>query len=265
MRRILIFFAGSILFLSSCVSNKKFVLLQKDDVNSKSLKKDSVMRTYAVDEFNYQIQPNDVISVEFESLTNKEFDIFSVDKAQQGGNINLAGGSALLVGHLVDENGMIPFPVVGKIKVSGLTIFQIQDTLQTIASGYLESPIVKARLLNYRVTFLGELNREGSITLYNNRVSYLEAIGLAGGLTDLAERNNVKLIRQKDGKTEVVYLNLLDENFIHSPYYYVYQNDVLIVPSLRQRPFRKYFGQNLALVVSSLSLLLLTINLINTN
>lgn len=241
------------------MSNKKVVLLQKKDVNVSDLPKDTIVRTYALDTFNYKIQPNDIIYVRFQSLTPQEFDFFSPQMQQ--GNVNIQQGGALFFGELVDENGEIPIPVIGKTKVAGLTIFEIQAKLQNIANDYLEAPVVKVRLLNFRVTVLGEVAEQGTITLTNNRVSILEAIAMSGGLGELADRSNVKLIRQKGGRTEIQYINLLDENFFNSPYYYVYQNDVLVVPPLKQRPFRRYFGTNLSLVVSTISLLLLAINL----
>lgn len=235
-------------------------MLQHQDVNVKGLLKDTIVRTYAIDTFQYKVQPNDILSVIFQSLTPEEFDFFS-GNAQTQSAVNLAQGGALIMGELVDENGEISFPVVGKVKVAGLTVFEIEDKLQDLANNYVESPLVKVRLLNYRITVLGEVTREGTVTLTNNRVSMLEAIGIAGGLGEIADRGNIKLIRQKGGVTEIQYLNLLDEDFFKSPYYYVYQNDVLIVPPLKQRPFRRYFGSNLSLVVSTISLLLLAVNL----
>src|SRR5690606_19988213 len=115
----------------------------------------------------------------------EEFDFFSQTTQQQNVNV-LTGGNAQILGELVDESGEIPFPVIGKVKVIGLTVFEIQEKLQQIANQYLESPIVKVRLLNFRMTLLGEVNHEGTITMANNRVSLIEALGLAGGLTDLA-------------------------------------------------------------------------------
>jgi len=259
--RFFLFLVGFGLILSSCVPNRNYVYLQKDDVNKKDLPKDSTLRSYVIQNFEYRIQPEDNISVKFESLTAEEYDIFNRSSSQQNQNLNQ--GNAVLMGELVDPQGEITYPVIGKVKVAGLTIYEIQTKLQQLADQYLKSPVVKVRLINFRFTVLGEARREGTVVLANNRVNYIEAIGLAGGLTDLADKRNIKLIRQINGKTEVRYFDLLDENFINSPEYYVYQNDILIVPALRQRPYQTYFGKNLSLIISSLSLLLLVLNLGN--
>jgi polysaccharide export outer membrane protein len=265
--RFVSFLALIVFVLSACVPNRKVQMLQKNDVNTENTPKDSVMRMYALDTFEYRLQPNDVLYVQVKAVTDKEGDTFNFFNSSVGqGNIgNINAGGAQLGGDLINESGEIILPVIGKVKVAGLTVFEAQEKLQGIIEGYIEFPMVKVRLVNFRFTMLGEVVREGTIVLTNNRVTMLEAIAQGGGFGDLADRANVKLIRQRNGNTEVAYVDLLKEDFFYSPYYYVYQNDVLVVPPLKQRPFRKYFGQNLALIISSISLILLTVNIIQNN
>ena len=220
----LFFLLGVVIFgTSACISNKQVTLLQHD--NERNSVKDSVVRSYPQKEFDYKIQPQDILSVRFESLTPNEYNFFSKDQSQQN-NANLAASSPLLIGELVDEQGEITFPVVGKVKVQGLSIFEIQQKLQQLADQYLEAPIVKVRLLNFRITVLGEVNREGTVAFSNNRVSMIEAIASAGGLSELADRTNIKVIRQVNQETQIFYVNLLEEDFLKSPHYYIYQNDI---------------------------------------
>lgn len=263
MRNRILFTLLTLVTLSGCVTNKKYVLLQKDDLHRSDLPLDTVVRKYDPVIPHYRLQPNDIVYVSFESLTPQEFDFLS--RPDQGNFTFAQGVNMLLFGNLIEPEGTIPFPFIGKVIISGLTVFEAQDKLQQIAAQYLDKPVVTVRLINYRFTVLGEVNREGTIVVNNNNITLLEALGLAGGLTDLADRSMVKLIRKTGGQTTVQYINLLDENIIHSPYYFIQQNDVLIVPPLRQRPYRKYFGPNLSLILSSLSLLLITINLLNTS
>ncbi|MFM7859110.1 MAG: polysaccharide biosynthesis/export family protein [Flammeovirgaceae bacterium] len=249
--------------LYSCVPNKKVVLLQKGDVNElpAGTRDGVVARGYALDTFRYKIQPHDIVSIRFESLGPKEFDFLATNpQAQLAG-----GGGALLqlVGEIVDQEGYVPVPSVGKFKIGGLTVFEAQEKLRAIAeSRGLISPVVRVRLLNYRVTILGEVRHEGTFLPGSNRATMLEAISMAGGFTELADRSRVKLIRQVGDSTKVSYINLLQEGFFESRHYYAHQNDVLVVPALRQRPFRNYFGQNLSLFISTVSVVLLTLNLL---
>lgn len=261
MGRLLFFIVLVSIFFSACVSNKKTLLLQHgDELNDKSKVLDSVVRSYETYQFDYTIKPEDILSIQVSSLTSEEYNFF--DQGLNDTNIGQQGG-LLLSGYLVDNKGEIEFPVVDRIKVEGLTIFEVERLIQQEADKFLKEPVVRVRLLNFRITLLGEVNQNGAISLFNNRTNIIEAIGLAGGLQDLADRSKVKILRHENGKVNVHYLNLLDENLVNSPFYYVHNNDVIIVPPLKQKPFRQYFGQNLTLIVSSLSLLLLTVNLLN--
>lgn len=248
------------LLFGSCVPNKKVVFLQKDDVNAKDLAKDSVLRSYGLIIKEYKIQPLDILSIRIESLTEEAFDFMAKLYPDQRGGAS-SSANFLVNGFLVDNNGEIEFPIVGNIQVAGLSVFECQKKMQEAFQPYLKNPVARVRLLNFRFTLLGEVNNENQVVSNNTRVTIMEAIGLGGGLTDLADRANVKIIRQNGVESKVLYLNLLDENLLASENYYVQQNDIIVVPALRQRPYHKYWGQNLALFVSTISLILLTVNL----
>jgi polysaccharide export outer membrane protein len=229
-------------------------------VNKDNLVKDSVLRTYDLNINEYRIQPLDILNIRIESLTEQEFDFMSklYPVQQMGGG----GGLTLLInGFLVDNAGEIEFPVVGKIRFTGLTVFEAQERLQEVFSIFLKNPVARVRLLNFRFTLLGEVNAENQVVSTNTRVTLMEAIGLGGGLTDLADRSNVKVIRQNGSQAEVFYVDLLSEELLNTDHYYVQQNDIIVVPALKQRPFRTYWGENIALIVSTLSLVLLVLNL----
>ena len=251
------------LFLVGCVPNKNYVYLQENDVNKKNLPTDTIVRTYDLAIRDYKIQPLDILSVRVESLTEDQFDFMAKLDPNQQMNGMMGGGGAMmgLMGFLVDNEGQIEFPVVGKVKVSGLSVFETQSMLQKKFEPLLQSPVVRVRLLNFRFTVLGEVRAEQQVTSTNTRVTMMEAIGLAGGLTDMADRKNVKVIRQIGDRSEVFYLNLLQEDLLSADHYYVQQNDIVVVPALRQRPFRTYWSQNLGLFVSTVSVVLLAANL----
>jgi polysaccharide biosynthesis/export protein len=256
--RLLLFFVLFVVALQGCVPNRKFVYLQKNDVNNKDIRTDTVLRQYTLHIDDYKIQPLDLLSVRIESLTDDEFDFFQkLYPVNQG-----SGQNPSLTGFLVDNKGEVEFPVVGRISLAGLSVFQAEEQLEKAFTNYLKSPVARVRLLNFRFTLLGEVNRESQVVSPNSRVTLMEAIGLAGGLTDLADRSSVKIIRQRGEQAEVFYVNLLQEELVGSANYYVQQNDIIVVPALRQRPFRKYGVQNVALLFSVVSIVLISVNLL---
>ncbi len=265
MLRKLLIYSLPALLIFSCVSNKKVLYLQEETDLYGPAQPDTILRNYEIGLYEYHLQHEDVLSIQISSLTPKEYDFFSqgLPQGQQMNVGGMRGGGGAMFGYLIDKNGEIEFPVVGKVKFAGLTIYEAEKMVQEMASEYLEEPVVKVRLLNFRYVVVGEISGRGqTITTFNNRLSVMEAIGLAGGMGELADLQNVKIVRQHENTANVHYVNLLAEDFIASPYYYVHPNDIIIVPPLRQRPFRIYFGENLGLIISSLSLILLVYGLI---
>ncbi|MBZ5855764.1 polysaccharide biosynthesis/export family protein [Flavihumibacter profundi] len=142
-----------------------------------------------------------------------------------------------VTGYLVNQEGKITFPVLGEIQASGLTKKQLADSIVSMILNkkLLVDPIVIARIMNYRVTVLGEVAKPGVISVPNEKISILEAFGFAGDLTLFAKRDNIMVIREEEGKKVIRRINLNNDEIFRSPYYYLKSNDVVYVESNRAK------------------------------
>lgn len=213
---------------------------------------DSLERLAPV-EFEQRFQPGDILHIGVVTRNTEMATILNQPVTMSN------GGSGGPMGYLVDNDSTIVFPLLGKLRVAGYTKRTFTADLTQKLKYYIDSPIVSVRLLNYRVTMLGEFNKPGTITIPNERVSILDAIGLAGDLTMYGIRDSIRVIRQNEGKIETGILNLNSGNFFDSPYYYLKQNDIVYVKMQRRKlaATDQITLRNLSLGISILSALVL--------
>ena len=159
--------------------------------------------------------------------------------------------------YLVNNSGEIDFPVIGTLRVGGLTKNEAESLIRERLRPYLkEAPIVTVRMANYKISVLGEVARPGSFTIGNEKVNVLEALAMAGDMTIYGVRDNVKLIREDEGgKREIINLDLNNAGIVTSPYYYLKQNDILYVTPNETKARNSDIGNSTTLWVSSISIL----------
>jgi len=219
-------------FLSSCVSHQE--LINFNEANLPENKPETILNA-----MNIRIQPEDLLRITVHSLDPLAAAPFNME--QEGQNRQMGGGGQgnqqleLFMGYFVDQDGFIDFPVLGRIPVEGRTLEEAKLDILDRLTTYLKDPVVNIRYLNFKVTILGEVNLPGTLRLTNKRVTILEAIGMAGDLTDYAHRNNILVIREKDGIRTYERLDLQSDEIFTSPYFYLQQNDVIYIEPLKAR------------------------------
>jgi polysaccharide export outer membrane protein len=247
-------------FLTSCVNSKKVVYFNNIQ--------DTILQTGGLNNVESVIQANDQLSIGVSSLNPQASLIFnspnqisavsSVSTLSQGtpGGSGTMGSTSQPMGYLVSQDGNIKFPVLGKLKAAGLTKKQLEDEIANILNEkkLLIDPIVNVRFLNFRVTVLGEVARPTTINVSNEKISVLEALGLAGDLTIYGKRENVLLIREDGTKKIIKRLDLNSEKMLTSPYYYLKTNDIVYVePNTAKIASTSRTQQLLPIVLSGLS------------
>ncbi|HNP17784.1 MAG TPA: polysaccharide biosynthesis/export family protein [Fulvivirga sp.] len=237
---------------SSCVYKRQIVYLQDKNYDLEhSFPKDSIVKSVGVKSFEYKLEVNDIVSIEVSSLSPSEYNVFTNPDSQNK--------SPLLSGYILARDGTVELPVIGKVKLEGLTVNAAQVLVQQEIDKYLESPIVNLKLLSFKVTILGEVKQPGTYNSYTNTMNVFDVVGMAGDLTDVADRANIKLIRQENDSAKVIYLNLLDDQVLASNYFHLLPNDILVIPPLKVKNFRQYQLQNFGLILSTLTVISLLI------
>jgi len=148
---------------------------------------------------------------------------------------SIGSGATTAPGYQVDEKGDIVFQGLGKLHVEGLTKAELKDTLDSRLKEYLKNPYYNIRFLNYKFTMLGEITKPGVISIPGERVNLLEALALSGDMTFYGRRDNVLVIRESNGQREWARLDLTKPEVVTSPYFYLQQNDVVIVEATNKK------------------------------
>ncbi|MEX1189797.1 MAG: polysaccharide biosynthesis/export family protein [Bacteroidia bacterium] len=221
------------------------------------------MKTDAVEPYSQLIRANDLLSIQVSS-SNPELSIpfnpySSLSGNQPAGYLN---GIASPLGYLVNPSGEINFPYLGKIKVSDRTREEITAELQESLAKYLSEPIVYIRILNFKVTVLGDVGNPGTFNIPNEKISFLEAVGLAGDLNNSALRDNILLIRTTQGKTETFRIDLTKQNIFTSNTYYLQQGDIIYVEANSAQRNAASINNRLSIVISVVTLAITTLTLL---
>ena len=261
----IIIFSFVLFFLSSCTSKKKLDYLQ----NIESVALEASMKNA-----KSTIQPNDQLVI---MVTAKDMDVvkpfnqnfssgqilqYSIpsNNAPTQSQTSISGPT-----YVVDSNGNIEFPVIGKINTENKTTEELRDILKKEISKYVLNPQVSVRNTNYKITVLGEVNRPGTYNIPDAQTTLLEVLGFAGDLTIYGNRTDVLVVRNIDGVMSKERIDLTKADFINSPFFYLKQNDVIIVSPNETKQKSARLDPNAGIYISVASIVVTILALIFKN
>lgn len=245
--RILIIPILSLFIATSCVSSKNIIYFQDEPLEQGELSSEPSQLTYKTD---------DILTINVSALDPDTVAPFNLPAVSNNvDNITSARGAIQLQTYLVDYDGNIEFPVLGTLKVAGLTRTELTNLLVEKIKVMANEPIVNVRLVNFTVTILGEVSNPGTFTIQDERITLLEAIGLANDLTIYGKRKNVLLIREVDGKKKFANIDLTSVNTVNSHLYYLQQNDVIYVEQNKTKMRQSTYNQNNGVIISAVGTL----------
>lgn len=238
-----------VLLTTSCASRKELVYLQGGS-NTKEL-------------VSYEpvLQPDDVVMIVVSSENPEVAAPYNLKAITVQGDTENGIGTQRMQTYILDKEGKIEFPLLGTISLSGLTKTQAVAKLKELLKDHVNDAVINFRILNFKITVLGEVQKPGTYPVTSERITLLEAIGMSGDLTIYGNRTNVLLIREKNGTKTMERIDLTKSDFLNSSAYYLSQNDVVYVEPNKTRINSSAIGPNLTVGISALSLIVTIIAL----
>lgn len=236
---------GTIL-LTGCATREQIVYLQGDQTSFEQ-----------VQNYTPTLQPDDQVVITVSAMDLESTAPFNqVNQFYQGQDVNRRQT------YLIDQNGEIDYPVLGKIKLAGLTRNEAIDFLKSKLKEYIVDPGINLKITNFKVTVLGEVARPGNFNIDNERITVLDALGLAGDLTINGIRENIMVVRETAEKKEIYRIDLTKSDMVNSPVYYLKQNDVVYVEPNKAQVQSSAFGRNTSIIISVAGLLITVISVL---
>ncbi|WP_282123426.1 polysaccharide biosynthesis/export family protein [Algibacter mikhailovii] len=227
-------------FLASCGSSEEVVYFQNAE---------NFETTVETNSFTPLFKVNDIVSIYVSTLDLSAVEAFNLKRGQTN------SGGFEFIDYLIDTDGNIDYPVLGKIKLLGLSVEEAKALLKDKLSDYLKDPVINIRITNFNISVLGEVNKPGNYPVSGGRLTLLQAISLAGDLKIKARRDNVLVIRDFNGTKTYTRVDLRNKELFNSPVYYLTQNDVVYVEPNPSAITASYMDSRTTIIVSLVSLI----------
>jgi len=242
------------IFCASCTTQKELVYLRNLD----TLTTESFFPYKYPD---YRIQKRDILYIHFITMNEELSAILNVGSGRYATQLYQNETSLYINGYTVNDSGNVTIPILGQVNVLGLTLDEATRNIQGKANTFLKDATAIVKLISFKVTVIGEVNRPGTYTNFNNQLTVLEAIGMASDITDYGNRKKVLVVRPNPEGTTTYRVNLQDKNLLLSEGFFLLPNDIVIVEPIKSKSFKLNIP-TMTLVLTSLSTLILILSFI---
>jgi len=239
--------------ISSCASPRDILYFQDLQVDTS---------LHNVVNYEIEFEPGDMIYITVSGADLLAVQPFNLPIVSMNPVDGRATGQYMMQSYLIHKDGSIDFPLLGKIQVAGKTKLHLREHLLIRLKEYVNDPIVNISMANFKVTVLGDVTRPGTFAIYNDKITLLEAIGMAGDLQITGKRDNIMVIREVDGEKRIYRVDLRAGNILNSPVYYLKQNDVVYVEPNKAKVNSSSYSATFGIIISAASLVITIISLI---